>query len=130
MSELHKSGPYKIINDNITCNGNIVQSPAVIIDIDSDGECALLKHGDQHTLAEKYNSMLAELNSKPETKAYASDLNLIIFDLGNLSKDSICTALNAVINCTGDSILKALVNVNSDIELFNSEIAKLQKLGY
>lgn len=127
----HTFGPYIVKNNKLVFENEIIEHPAVLIDIDADDICSVLKHGRKELLLDYYTAMVERLKSaaNPMCNTYISDLRLFEFEISdNLSADNIATVLNAAVNCTGCAVIKALVN--GDTERFHNEITILSRAGY
>lgn len=103
----------------------LIEEPAIIIDVTED-MYTILKIGDAKYLSSYYQTMIDKYN---EIGVTDMDVRLIIFDKYKfLNIDDIASIFNVAMNNTGHTILKKLVENNTD-EL-KKEIVKIQKMGY
>lgn len=125
----HSSGPYTVENNTLIHNGCVIEHPSILVDIDDiDGTYTIIRHGSERFVQSCYDEMVNKLHAA-KCQKYIADLKVYTFEISDkLTADDIATAFNAAINCTGNTVLKALMN--NDTDVFYNKIKKLNKLGY
>ena len=127
----HSLGPYTVENNALIHNGCVIEHPSILVDIDDDDTYTLIKHGSEQLVQSRYTSMVNNLRAakNPMCEQYIADLRVYTFEISDkLTADDIATAFNAAIHCTGNAVLKALMD--NDTVAFYDKIKELSKLGY
>lgn len=123
----HSLGPYTVENNALIHNGCVIEHPSILVDIDDDDTYTLIKHGSEQLVQSRYTSMVNNLRAAQ--KQYIFDLRVYTFEISDkLTADDIATAFNAAIHCTGNAVLKTLMD--NDTDAFYDKIKTLSKLGY
>jgi len=128
----HSSGPYTVENNALIHNGCVIEHPSILVDIDdTDNTYTLVKHGSEQFVQSSYTSMVNKLRAAKNEifDAMIADLKVYTFEISDkLTADDIATAFNAATHCTGNVVLKSLMN--NDTTAFYDKIKELSKLGY
>lgn len=128
----HSLGPYTAEHNTLIHNGGVIEHPSILVDIDdANNTYTLIKHGSERLVQSRYNSIVNNLRAakNPMCEQYIADLRVYTFEISDkLTADDIATAFNAAIHCTGNAILKTLMD--NDTDAFYDKIKALSKLGY